>query len=131
MTHMVAHALWYKQIADRAGRTEIWATVVKRVGNTYVRETGWVFNNLTYLPFMTRSQWANNPLGRTAEWTAADDAKWKTGCDTPATGKDACRSYRRTTVYTATAKPGGGYLFGQENQWMLNNIVMFGNCARS
>lgn len=92
MTHMVAHALWYKQIADRAGRTEIWATVVKRVGNTYVRETGWVFNTLTYLPFMTRSQWANNPLGRTAEWTAADDAKWKTGCDTPASGKDACRS---------------------------------------
>lgn len=106
-------------------RTEIWASVVKRTGSTYSIERGWAFNNLTYLPYMTRSQWASNPLGRTDAWTASDNSKWSTECDTDRTGGNACRSYRWTTVYSATPKDGGGYTFGQENTWVFNNIVMF------
>ncbi|MHA7861655.1 hypothetical protein ACX1DX_09820 [Tessaracoccus sp. Y36] len=88
-------------------RTEIWATIVRVRGGEYVRENAWAFNNLTYLPYMTRAAWEGNPLG-----------------DTAATGRGACRSYTWTTVYAATAKPGGGYAFSQSNQWVFNNIVM-------
>ena len=111
-------------------RTEIWATVVTRVNHQYSIKQGWAFNNLTYLPFMTRQQWSANPLGHEGAWTAADGSSWRTECDTPATGTDACRSYRLTTVYSATAKPTGGYLFAQANQWVFNNIVMFGSYPR-
>ena len=112
-------------------RTEIWATVVKIDNGRFVRKTGWAFNNLTYLPFMTRAQWANNPLGRTGRFVGTDGAQWRTECDTAATGSNACRSYRLTTVYNAFARPSGGYLFSQENKWVFNNIVMFGNYKRS
>lgn len=106
-------------------RTEIWATVVKREGSKFTRSTGWAFNNLTYLPMMTREQWSTNPLGHNANWTGWDGAKWKTECDTASSGPNACRSYRWTTVYDATPKRGGGYAFSQENKWVFNNIVMF------
>ena len=106
-------------------RTEIWASVVKRTGNSYSIERGWAFNNLTYLPMMTRAQWAGNPLGYAGQWTASDESKWRTECDTALTGGNACRSFRWTTVYNATPAPGGGYVFGQENKWVFNNIVMF------
>ena len=111
-------------------RTEIWATVVERVGDKYVRKTDWAFNNLTYLPYMTRDKWAANPLGYTGEWTASDNSQWRTECDTANTGGNACRSYRMTTVYHAIPKPGGGYTFGQENKWVFNNQVLFGDYAR-
>ncbi|AQP43516.1 discoidin domain-containing protein [Tessaracoccus flavus] len=68
---------------------------------------GWAFNNLTYLPFMTRAQWANNPLGYTGTWTATDGSRWRTECDTALTGKNTCRTFRWTTVYNASPKPGG------------------------
>ena len=106
-------------------RTEIWATQVRIVDGKFVRKTGWYFNNLTYLPYMKRAQWAHNPLGFTNEWTAADGRKWRTECDTAATGRGGCRSWILSTVYTATPKASGGYTFGQRNQWVLNNIVMF------
>ena len=111
-------------------RTEIWATVVKIENGKYVRKTDWAFNNLTYLPFMTRAQWANNPLGYTGEWNASDGSQWRTECDTALTGSNACRSFRMTTVYFATPNPRGGYTFGQENKWVFNNMVMFGNYTR-
>ena len=31
-----------------------------------------------------------------------------------------------TTVYAAAPKAEGGYTFSQFNQWVFNNIVMFG-----
>ncbi|AQP45642.1 endo-1,4-beta-xylanase [Tessaracoccus flavus] len=111
-------------------RTEIWATTVKRVGDSYVRETGWAFNNLTYLPYMTRAQWAGNPLGHTGQWTGTDGALWRTECDTPLTGGNACRTFRWTTVYDATRNPSGGYTFSQENTWVFNNQVLFGSYSR-
>ncbi|WP_220488148.1 discoidin domain-containing protein [Tessaracoccus sp. MC1756] len=111
-------------------RTDIWATVVKVENGTFVRESGWAFNNLTYLPFMTREAWKGNPLGDAGStndgvFTSAG-RQWRTECDTAATGRGACRSYTMTTVYAATAKPVGGYTFSQGNQWVFNNIVMFG-----
>ena len=110
--------------------------MVKRTGDVYSIERGWAFNNLTYLPFMQRSQWANNPLGGygrdsfNGEFVGTDASKWRTECDTSATGRNACRSYRLTTVYAATPKAGGGYAFGQANQWVFNNIVLFGGYTR-
>ncbi|SHJ27066.1 hypothetical protein SAMN02745244_02111 [Tessaracoccus bendigoensis DSM 12906] len=80
---------------------------------------------MTYLPYMTRAQWANNNLGKQTSWTAADGRRWYTECDTAATGRGACRSFTWTTVFAATAKPGGGYTFSQENKWVFNNVVMF------
>ncbi|GAA4898315.1 hypothetical protein GCM10025789_15200 [Tessaracoccus lubricantis] len=111
-------------------RTEIWATVVLVEDGKFVRKSGWAFNNLTYLPYMTREAWKGNPLGDLAStkeglFTSAG-RQWRTECDTAATGRGACRSYTLTTVYAATAKPDGGYAFSQSNQWVFNNIVMFG-----
>ncbi|WP_082031135.1 pullulanase-type alpha-1,6-glucosidase [Tessaracoccus massiliensis] len=108
-------------------RTDIWATIVVIEDGQFVRKDGWAFNNLTYLPFMTREAWGANPLANDGEWTASTDArKWMTECDTARTGRDGCRSYAFVTVYKATAKPEGGYAFSQSNQWVFNNIVMFG-----
>ncbi|GAA4904959.1 hypothetical protein GCM10025789_25230 [Tessaracoccus lubricantis] len=105
-------------------RTDIWATVVRVDNGRFVRESGWAFNNLTYLPFMTRTAWKGNPLGQAGEFTSGA-RQWRTECDTPATGRGACRSYTMTTVYAAKPKATGGYAFSQSNQWVFNNIVMF------
>ncbi|MEO7587199.1 MAG: hypothetical protein ABIS84_04145, partial [Arachnia sp.] len=106
-------------------RTDIWATTVVRSGGGFAIKQGWVFNNLTYLPYMKRAQWASNPLGHNGSWTAADGRMWRTECDTAATGRGGCRSYAKVTVYKATPKQGGGYTFSQSNDWVFNNIVMF------
>ncbi|OMG55504.1 glycoside hydrolase domain-containing protein [Tessaracoccus sp. ZS01] len=127
--HDVNGRQWFTQCESYSQtercRTEIWATVVKVEDGTFVRESGWAFNNLTYLPYMTRQAWKGNPLGQAGEFTSAG-RQWKTECDTAATGRGACRSYTMTTVYAATAKPAGGYTFSQSNEWVFNNIVMFG-----
>ena len=111
-------------------RTEIWASVVKRTGNTFTIERGWAFNNLTYLPFMTRAQWKNNPLGVTGTWKGTDGQPWRTECDTAATGGNGCRTYRWTTVYEAILSEKGGYDFKQTNKWVFNNLVLFGSYDR-
>ncbi|AQP44424.1 hypothetical protein RPIT_06025 [Tessaracoccus flavus] len=103
---------------------------MKRTGSTYTLERGWAFNNLTYLPFMKQSQWANNPLGRPGTFVGGDGAQWRTECNTAATGGNGCRAYRLTTVYFAKPTSSGGYTFGQQNQWALNHIVMFGGYSR-
>ncbi|WP_040284716.1 glycoside hydrolase family 101 beta sandwich domain-containing protein [Tessaracoccus massiliensis] len=111
-------------------RTDIWATVVLIENGQFVRKSGWAFNNLTYLPYMTEASWKGNPLGDLGATTNGlfDSAgrQWRTECKTPATGGDACRSYTMTTVYAATPKAEGGYTFSQKNEWVFNNIVMFG-----
>ena len=105
-------------------RTEIWATVVTFKDGKYQVGTGWAFNNLTYLPYMYRSQWKGNPLAEAGTFSSAG-AQWRTECDTAATGRNGCRTYRQTTVYTATPAAGGGYTFRTEDKWVFNNIVMF------
>ncbi|MBB1509692.1 glycoside hydrolase N-terminal domain-containing protein [Tessaracoccus sp. MC1756] len=132
-THLLNDRQWMTTCEDYSQtercRTEIWATVVQIENGEFVRKSGWVFNNLTYLPFMTREAWKGNPLGDMGSTTnglfASAGRQWKTECDTAATGRGACRSYTWTTVYAATAKPMGGYTFSQSNDWVFNNIVMF------
>lgn len=106
-------------------RTDIWATTVLKTASGFQVKQGWSFNNLTYLPYMSREQWKDNPLGHAIRWTAADGRQWATECDTAATGRGACRSYTLTTVYSAKPKAGGGYAFTQSQQWVFNNIVLF------
>ena len=103
--------------------TDIWATQVVHRGGRYVPVTGWHFNNLTYLP-SNRAQWSGNPLaaygkvGGTATWTSAG-RKWRTECDTSATGRGACRSFIWTT-YSSGTRP-----YTQKSGWVFNNIVRF------
>lgn len=99
--------------------TDIWATQVVYTSGAYRKVTGWTFNNLTYLP-SARSQWASNPLGKTGSWTAKDGRKWKTECDTAATGRGGCRSYAWATYGVAS---GSG--FTGKSGWVFNNIVRF------
>lgn len=100
-------------------RTEIWASTVVKHNGRYADHEGWVFNTLTYLP-SSRAVWGSNPLANTGEWTAQDGRKWRSECDTPQTGRGACRSYAvSTTIETAT----GTYQTSQ--QWVINNIVQF------
>lgn len=107
-------------------RTDIWATTVTRdASGGFSLRQGWAVNNLTYLPHMTRAQWKGNPLGQAGTWKAADGRDSQTVCDTAATGRGACRSYTRATVFSATPKQGGGYTFTQSTQWVFNNLVLF------
>lgn len=128
-SHMINGRTWFTTCeaysqTERC-RTDIWATVVVKTATGFEVRQGWAFNNLTYLPMMTRAQWAGNPLARTGTWTAADGRDWRTECDTAATGNDGCRSYTKATVYAALPKAGGGYRFTQQSQWVFNNIVQF------
>ncbi|MGO1385242.1 MAG: transglycosylase family protein [Arachnia sp.] len=100
-------------------RTEIWATKKVAANGTYYNHNGWVFNNLTYLP-SDRASWATNPLGKKVAWTANDGRKWKTDCDSTATGRNGCRSYAQAKVVVAS-----GGKFVAKDQWVLNNIVEF------
>ncbi len=104
-------------------RTSIFATTISSENGRYVSKNGWVFNNLTYLP-SPRSLWENNPLGNTGSWTAADGRKWRTECDTPATGRNGCRSYAQASVI-GVARQGSGYTYEWSTKWVLNNIVRF------
>ncbi|GAA4901847.1 hypothetical protein GCM10025789_20550 [Tessaracoccus lubricantis] len=112
-------------------RTDIRATTVAMDNGRFVRRDGWAFNNLTYLPYMTRASWGSNPLAvHNMNGFSSGGRQWRTECDTAQTGRGACRSYTMTTVYAATAASGGGYTFSQSNQWVFNNIVMFGGPAQ-
>ncbi|WP_221933050.1 glycoside hydrolase family 95 protein [Tessaracoccus rhinocerotis] len=93
------------------------------VGETFVRETGWHFNNLSYLPLMKRQAWANNPLGVPGTFTS-DDRRWRTECDTANTGRGGCRSYIWTLVVDQTSTP-SGWQFDERWDWVFNNQVSF------
>ena len=99
-------------------RTDIHATVVVQRGGRYVNDTGWHFNNLTYLP-SPRARWAANPLGRTGTFTS-HGRQWRTECDTAATGNGACRSYILTSY---VAREGGRYV--TKRGYVFNNMVRF------
>lgn len=100
-------------------RTEILATTVTQHGGRFRSTTGWVFNNLTYLP-SPRSVWAGNPLGADGQWKAADGRRWQTECDTPATGRNGCRSYAQAKVIVPTER---GYAWKQT--WIFNSMTRF------
>lgn len=103
-------------------RTEIVATQITLQGGRYVSKTGWVFNNLTYLP-SARSQWAGNPLAISGEHTLSE-RRWLTECDTPRTGANACRSYIWTNYITSAQTP-NGWVHSPTSGWVFNNIVKF------
>lgn len=106
-------------------RTDIWATQVRYDKGRLVKENGWFFNNLTYLPQMKRDQWTGNPLASTGSWTAADGRKWRTECDTATTGGNGCRSSVWSRDVVAQPKTGGGFSYTMEWRWVFNNIVRF------
>ncbi|MEO7588166.1 MAG: right-handed parallel beta-helix repeat-containing protein [Arachnia sp.] len=106
-------------------RTDIWSTQVEFVGGTFVSRTGWHFNNLTYLPYMTRQQWGSNPLANAGEWTSAGRL-WRTECDTAQTGRNGCRSsiFVRGVVESRSGKD-GHTTYVRVDKWVFNNIVRF------
>lgn len=104
-------------------RTEIWATQVKISDRAFVKTTGWVFNNLTYLP-SPRALWEGNYLGMDFEWNGSG-REWRTECDTKITGKNACRSYIWTDFITSSQGAGGVWSYRQDAGWVFNNQVLF------
>ncbi|MHA6523501.1 glycoside hydrolase family 10 protein [Tessaracoccus sp. G1721] len=109
-------------------RTEIWATTVTYTGGRYVKTTAWVFNNLTYLPYMTREQWGDNPLANDSGGRVfiSGGRQWKTECDTAVTGRGGCRSYILSLgVVQAAQRADGTWYYFRADQWVFNNMVRF------
>lgn len=95
--HLVNGRYWQTTCSHYSGTvvrctTNIYAAKVIHEGNAWYKQNTWVFNNLSYLP-SPREQWAGNPLATTGSWTSADRHKWRSECDTAATGRGACRDY--------------------------------------
>ncbi len=105
-------------------RTLIQATTVTQVNGKFVTKLGWSFNNLTYLP-AKKSVWAGNPLAKTGSWAALDGRRWRTECNTPATGGNGCRSYVTANVIQNIATPGKPVVYGWVTKEVFNNIVLF------
>lgn len=107
--------------------TDIWGTQVSYVGGRYVATNGWVHNNLTYLPYLTRAQWGSNPLANAGGFTSAG-RQWRTECDTATTGADACRSYILTSNKVQAAQNAdGSWRYFLADVWEFNNMVLFKN----
>lgn len=110
--------------------TDIWATKVTEQDGRFVVQTGWVFNNLSYLP-SPRSLWVTNPLGGKGQvkaafsWTAADGRKWRVECDSAVTGWGGCRSYIWARVIVNTASAGQPARYTWDQDWVFNNLVYF------
>ncbi len=126
--HQVNGRQWYTACEPYSQtircRTSIWSTQVELKGGQFVKDTGWHFNNLTYLPQMKRAQWGSNPLANPGKFTSAG-RQWRTECDTPATGRNACRSYIWTKHVSATQLAGGTWTYALGEDWVFNNIVKF------
>lgn len=109
-------------------RTDIWATAVTYSGGRYVKTNTWVFNNLTYLPYMTRAQWGSNPLANDSDGKVfySGGRQWKTECDTATTGYGGCRSYILSLgVVHAVRNPDGTWRYYRADTWVFNNMVRF------
>lgn len=122
--HLVNGRYWQTTCSHYSGTvvrctTNIYATKVVREGNAWYKQNTWVFNNLSYLP-SPREQWAGNPLATTGSWTSADGRKWRSECDTAATGRGACRNYILATV----ASEKGGVVT-QKSMEIFNSVVRF------
>jgi len=122
--HLVSDRYWKTGCSNYSSSvirctTEIYATKVVQKGGRWYKQNDWVFNNLSYLA-SPRETWANNPLGSTGSWTAADGRKWRTECDTPRTGNGACRNY---IVATVASEKGG--VVTQIKGEVFNSMVRF------
>lgn len=106
-------------------RTAIWATQVAYTNGAFHSTTGWYFNNLTYLPYMARSQWVGNPLGHSGQWGSVDGRQWRTECDTAVSGGNGCRSWIWSRFITSKLHPGGHRTYYWTQGWVFNNIVRF------
>lgn len=127
--HVVNGRRWYTSCEPYSQtvrcRTEIWSTQAQHSGGRFTAKTGWHFNNLTYLPLMTRTQWANNPLGHTGEFTS-NGRRWRTECDTAATGRNGCRSFIWSpNLVQAKKAADGSWSYYLADAWVFNNIVRF------
>lgn len=122
--HLVNGRYWFTECEMYSSTTvrcksSIYASTVFQKAGQWYTQNAWAFNNLTYLP-SPRSVWAGNPLAATGKWTATDGRKWRSECDTAATGRGACRSYAvATTASVATGK------VTQKTDWVFNGIVKF------
>lgn len=124
--HTIDGRLWrtwcepYSQTARC--RTEIQATTVVRVGPSYQRRTGWVFNNLTYVS-SPESLWSRNPLATPGDHVI-DGRSWRTECRTPRTG-NGCRASILVDVVTQQ-RSSSAWVYRTEKKFVLNNIIQFG-----
>lgn len=107
----------YSTTVDRC-HTEIWGTQVRRVGNTFRTVTGWMFNNLTYLPSPPQP-WVGNPLATPGTHTVGS-RQWRTQCNTQWTGGGGCRT---EVLASIPEYRNGRYVTVQK--WVFNNIVQF------
>lgn len=120
----------------RRCRTEIKATQVTQTGGRFVSRMGWTFNNLTYVA-SPRTLWKGNPLagngvvGGAVAWTTPDGRKWRTECDTAATGRGGCRSYVEARIIEAHRTSAGTTAHRWATQWVFNNIVRFSSDSES
>ncbi|MDO5735223.1 MAG: hypothetical protein Q4P15_01970 [Propionibacteriaceae bacterium] len=105
-------------------RTDILSTLVTETNGVFTATTVWHFNTLTYAGEMPRSAWAGNPLATTGSWTASDGRRWRTECDTEATGGNGCRSYIWASLITAT-RTSAGWSYKWTQDWVVNIIVRF------
>lgn len=109
-------------------RTEIWATLATYSNGRYTQRVGWTFNNLTYLPLMTRAAWGSNPLANSSRGKVfiSGGRQWKTECDTPATGRGGCRSYIfAPNTVQAARNSDGSWRYFRSDVWLFNNMVRF------
>ncbi|WP_185975738.1 metallophosphoesterase [Tessaracoccus rhinocerotis] len=106
--------------------TSIWATTVVQGAAGFRQTNQWVFNNMTYLPYLDRTAWAANPLGHAGAWTADDGRRWRTECDTATTGRGGCRTYVEASVVTSDVVA-GQRTYRWTTQWVFNNLVRFKN----
>ena len=67
---------------------------------------------------------SSNNLGRTNNSWTSGGRQWRTECDTPVTGRGACRSYALVDAVTAS---GGSYV--NEKQLVFNNVVLFSSAS--
>lgn len=110
--------------------TTIKATTVTYVNGRFVVSNDYAFNNLTYLP-SPRALWKNNPLGgygkvdAEVKWSTADGRKWRTVCDTAATGRDGCRTYATASVIETIKKPGQSNQYKWVTKEIFNSMVQF------
>lgn len=106
-------------------RTDIFGTMVFPKDGKWFTQNTWAFNNLTYLP-SPRTLWTANRLGGEGvsgaklSWKATDGREWRTECDSPATGRGACRNYAVATVASVV----NGKVV-QTNKEVFNGIVRF------
>lgn len=106
--------------------TQIWATSVVQSAGRFVQSSGWTFNNLTYLPWMTRAQWGSNPLANAGEFTSSG-RQWRTECDTAVTGRGGCRTWVLSDFIAGDKGADGTWTYAWTRDWVFNNMVRFGS----